>query len=358
MYSFLKTGKLGSEEVKKPSTSKTKNITPHLKITPWVEKYRPKTVDDVVEQGEVVEVLRQCLSGGDFPNLLLYGPPGTGKTSTILAAARQLFGNMFKDRILELNASDERGIQIIRDKVKSFAQLSASNTRPDGKPCPPFKIVILDEADSMTGAAQSALRRTMEKESHTTRFCLICNYVSRIIEPLTSRCTKFRFKPLGEEKIIEKLEDICNQEDIKATKGVLKMVVDTSGGDLRRAITCLQSVTRLKGKGIEVTIGDILEVTGIVPMQWLNGLLNVCETKNYNELEAYVDKFMLEAYSASQIVDQLNDIIIFSNTFTDKQKALIAEKLGECSYRLLEGGSEYVQFMSLCCGIMQAYEMQ
>ncbi|XP_011504561.1 PREDICTED: replication factor C subunit 4 [Ceratosolen solmsi marchali] len=358
MNSFLKTGKIGQKEtVKVPTTSKAKG-TPRQKATPWVEKYRPKTVDEVVEQDEVVEVLRQCLSGQDFPNLLLYGPPGTGKTSTILAAARQLFGTMYKERILELNASDERGIQVIRDKVKSFSQLTASHIRSDGKSCPPFKIVILDEADNMTGAAQSALRRTMEKESHTTRFCLICNYISRIIQPLTSRCTKFRFKPLGEEKIIQRLEYICNEEDLKAEKSVLKTVVDASGGDLRRAITCLQSVTRLKGKGIEITIDDVLEISGIVPVKWLDDLLKVCETKNYNEVEAYVDKFMLEAYSASQVVDQLNDIIIYSNILTDKQKALIAEKLAICSYRLLEGGSEYVQFMNLCCGIMQAFEIR
>lgn len=144
--------------------------------------------------------------------------------------------------------------------------ISTLNFNFRGKRCPPFKIIILDEADSMTGAAQSALRRTMEKESHSTRFCLICNYVSRIIEPLTSRCTKFRFKPLGEEKIIERLEYICSQEDLIADKSVLKAVVDTSGGDLRRAITCLQSITRLNGKGIEVTVDDVLEVTGVCKM--------------------------------------------------------------------------------------------
>ena len=138
-----------------------------------------------------------------------------------------------------------------------------------GKPCPPFKLIILDEADSMTSAAQSALRRTMEKESNTTRFCLICNYVSRIIDPLTSRCTKFRFKPLGEEKIIERLQYICGEEDLKAEKGILKTVVDASGGDLRRAITCLQSVTRLKGKGVEVTIDDVLEVTGVSENEYI-----------------------------------------------------------------------------------------
>merc|ERR1712029_1062307 len=176
MDSFLKTGKLGQGEQSKSVKSQ---LPP--KLVPWVEKYRPKTVTDVSHQEEVVSVLKKSLEGADLPNLLFYGPPGTGKTSTILAASRDLFGDMYKQRILELNASDERGIQVVRDKIKHFAQLTASGKRPDGRPCPPFKIVILDEADSMTRDAQSALRRTMEKEGKSTKFCLICNYVSRII---------------------------------------------------------------------------------------------------------------------------------------------------------------------------------
>ncbi|KAK0081382.1 hypothetical protein PV325_012279 [Microctonus aethiopoides] len=356
MHAFLKTGKLGPSEVKKPSTSKTKQPKSGP-APPWVEKYRPRTVEDVVEQGEVVEVLRQSMSGGDFPNLLFYGPPGTGKTSTILAAARQLFGNMYQSRILELNASDERGIQVIRDKVKSFAQLTASNTRPDGKPCPPFKIIILDEADSMTHAAQSALRRTMERESHSTRFCLICNYVSRIIEPLTSRCTKFRFKPLGQEKIIERLELICKEEELKADKYILTKLVDASGGDLRKAITSLQSVTRVKGKNVEITADDVLEVTGMIPDQWLTKLLEVCQLNDFSKVEDFTDEFLLEGYATSQIIEQLSERIIFSDDFTDKQKAYIGDKLGECAYRLLEGGSEYIQLIHLCCSIMQANQL-
>ncbi|XP_017878385.1 replication factor C subunit 4 isoform X1 [Ceratina calcarata] len=356
MQAFLKTGKLGPSEPKKPSTSRAKDERSGP-LPVWVEKYRPRTVEDVVEQGEVVEVLRQCLKGGDFPNLLFYGPPGTGKTSTILAAARQLFGSLYKQRILELNASDERGIQVVREKIKSFAQLTAGGMRNDGKSCPPFKIIILDEADSMTSAAQAALRRTMEKESHSTRFCLICNYVSRIIEPLTSRCTKFRFKPLGEEKIIERLEYICKEESLKAEKPVLLKIVEASGGDLRRAITCLQSITRLKGKGIEITVDDVVEIIGIVPENWLDKLIEVCQSKDYSKAEAFVDEFMLEAYATSQVIEQLSEKIINTTEFTDKQKALIGEKLGECNYRLLDGGSEYIQLINICCGIIKAYEL-
>lgn len=189
---------------------------------------------------------------------------------------------MFKDRILELNASDERGIQVIRNKVKTFAQLAASGVRPDGKPCPAYKIIILDEADSMTHAAQAALRRTMEREMKTTRFCLICNYVSRIIEPITSRCTKFRFKPLKDSMILERLKYICKEENVQCDDQCLNALVETSGGDMRRAITCLQSCSRLKGKNIPIDLEDVLEITGVsyslnylyfIKYHWINNIV-------------------------------------------------------------------------------------
>ena len=144
------------------------------RVLPWVEKYRPKNVDDVAHQDEVVSTLKGSIKAGNLPHLLMYGPPGTGKTSTVLAMARELYGpELYKKRILELNASDERGINVVRTKVKTFAQQAIGQQRAPGFPCPPFKLIILDEADSMTRDAQTALRRTMEAHSTVTRFCLI-----------------------------------------------------------------------------------------------------------------------------------------------------------------------------------------
>jgi replication factor C subunit 2/4 len=188
--------------------------------------------------------------------MLFYGPPGTGKTSTVLALAKQLYGpELFKTRVLELNASDERGISIVREKVKDFARMQLSNppSGPAGEeyrkkyPCPPYKIIVLDEADSMTQDAQSALRRTMETYSKITRFCLVCNYVTRIIDPLASRCSKFRFKSLDEGNAGKRLEDIARLEDVKLDDGVVTTLLRCSEGDLRKAITFLQSAARLVG---------------------------------------------------------------------------------------------------------------
>lgn len=282
----------------------------------------------MVEQSEVVAVLRKCVEGADLPNMLLYGPPGTGKTSTILAAARQIFGDMFRERILELNASDERGINVVRSKIKNFAQLTASGTRPDGRPCPPFKIIILDEADSMTHAAQAALRRTMEKQSRSTRFCLVCNYVSRIIEPITSRCTKFRFKPLGEDKIIERLKHICELEGVSIDEEAFKSIVNISGGDMRRAITTLQSCYRLKGAQHKIQVEDLLEMSGIIPETYLSEYLEVCRSGNYKNLEDFVRNIGYEAYSIGQMLEQFNEYVLRCPTLTHMQKARICDKLG------------------------------
>ncbi|CAL1289570.1 unnamed protein product, partial [Larinioides sclopetarius] len=356
MEAFLKGYKPGikpkplvskGDAVPTPSSSK-KTKRP----TPWVEKYRPKCMNEVVYQDEVVAVLKKSLANPDLPNLLFYGPPGTGKTSTILALSREIFGDMFKSRILELNASDERGIQVIRDKVKSFAQQTASGTGSDGKPCPPFKIIILDEADSMTSAAQSALRRTMEKASKSTRFCLICNYISRIIDPLTSRCSKFRFKPLSKDTLCQRLNYIATEENVTFENDVIDSIIDFSEGDLRKAITLLQSAHRLKGdEGI--TVNDIADISGVVPTKWIKELMTVCESDSYEKLEKFACNLGYEGYTTGQVINQLHDEIVFNDSLNNKQKAAICEKIAICDKRLLDGADEYLQLMDLCCTIMQ-----
>ncbi|KFO86443.1 Replication factor C subunit 4, partial [Buceros rhinoceros silvestris] len=328
-----------------------------LKPIPWVEKYRPKNVDEVAFQDEVVAVLKKSLEGADLPNLLFYGPPGTGKTSTILAAARELYGpELFRQRVLELNASDERGIQVIREKVKAFAQLTASGSRSDGKVCPPFKIVILDEADSMTSAAQAALRRTMEKESKTTRFCLICNYISRIIEPLTSRCSKFRFKPLSNKIQQQRLLDVSEKEHVKISSEAVAYLVKVSEGDLRKAITFLQSATRLMG-GKEITEKIVAEIAGVsyaLPFLLLVFHLVVfLPLKYFHFALSLMQNLINEGYAVAQLVNQLHDTVVESEEYSDKQKSVIVEKLAEVDKCLADGADEYLQLMSLCALVMQ-----
>ncbi|KAK3246334.1 Subunit of heteropentameric Replication factor C (RF-C) [Cymbomonas tetramitiformis] len=214
---------------------------------PWNEKYRPKVITDVSHQDAVVSTLQEAMKTNNVPHLLFYGPPGTGKTTTALAMVQELYGpTLVKSRVMELNASDERGINVVRHKIKQFAATAVGQGAP-GYPSPPYKVIILDESDSMTTDAQNALRRTMELYTKVTRFVLICNYVSRIIEPIASRCAKFRFKPLGEESISDRITSICQKEGVVMEEGAMEALGSACGGDMRKAISHLQSAVRLFG---------------------------------------------------------------------------------------------------------------
>ena len=241
--------------------------------TPWVEKYRPRTVEDVCHQEEAIATLKNALETGNLPHLLFYGPPGTGKTSAVSAMVRQMFGPVVKDRVLELNASDERGIDVVREKIKVFAKLAVGGL-PPGFTCPPLKIIVLDEADCMTSDAQSALRRTMEQHSRVTRFCIMCNYVSRIIVPITSRCAKFRFSQLPATAMTSRLQYIAEQESVTFSDGALDALMLASAGDMRRAVSLMQNAASLDCN--RVNTETIFSCAAVVPQPMVDSLFQVC----------------------------------------------------------------------------------
>jgi DNA polymerase III delta prime subunit len=337
--------------------------------------------------------------------MLFYGPPGTGKTSTILALAKQLYGpDLIKTRVLELNASDERGISIVRQKVKDFARQQLSNPpnysvmvddgsgadhKTGGKmvryrdryPTPPFKIVILDEADSMTQDAQSALRRTMETYSKMTRFCLVCNYITRIIDPLASRCSKFRFKSLDEESAVARVEFIAKEEGVRLGRGVGEELVRVSDGDLRKAITFLQSAARLVGqsaaaakngngkeKGEDamdidtddndalgsnaVTLSHVHEIAGVIPTDTLALLLDSMQPSRSNTIQfqtirKVVEDMVADGWSAAQTVAQLYEKVLFDERIGDLQKSRIVGVFSEVDKRLVDGADEHLAVLDL-----------
>jgi replication factor C subunit 2/4 len=251
---------------------------------PWVEKYRPKKITDIAHQNEVVRVLQRAVETANLPHLLFYGPPGTGKTSTILAVAKTLYSpEIYRQRVLELNASDERGIKVVRTKIKDFASTAVSSKASGGYPCPPYKIIVLDEADAMTNDAQSALRRTMETFSKVTRFCIICNYVSRIIQPLSSRCAKFRFQPLESGAMTDRLRLVCREEGVEASDEAMQSLVTCSGGDMRKAITLLQSAHQYGPEGVNTNI--VVELAAVVPEQEMQTLVDACRINHFEALQ-------------------------------------------------------------------------
>ena len=332
--------------------------------------------------------------------MLFYGPPGTGKTSTVLALAKQLYGpELIKSRVLELNASDERGISIVREKVKDFARMQLSNP-PSGPagveyrkkyPCPPYKIVVLDEADSMTQDAQSALRRTMETYSKITRFCLVCNYVTRIIDPLASRCSKFRFKSLDEGNAGKRLEDIARLEEVRLEDGVVNTLLRCSEGDLRKAITFLQSAARLvgavqvkpdggdkkrkrktvdddededamdvdgagKGSDVAITVQNIEEIAGVIPTPTIEGLVAAMQPSSkgtaYSRVSKAVEDLVAEGWSASTLTTQLYDqIVVRDESIGDWQKSRIVLCFSETDKRLVDGSDEHLTILDLCLQI-------
>ncbi|KAF8328815.1 replication factor C [Cantharellus anzutake] len=365
MDSFF--GKQPSKRVSKTAVEATSQ--------PWVEKYRPETINDISAQEHTVAVLRNALTSTNLPHMLFYGPPGTGKTSAILALARQLFGpDIFRSRVLELNASDERGISIVREKVKNFARQTPRKAPVDGQyPCPPYKIIILDEADSMTQDAQGALRRIMETYSKITRFCLVCNYVTRIIEPLASRCSKFRFTPLDVSSTRSRLYHIAQAENVNMSPETFDTLIKVSDGDLRRAITYLQSAARLSPTAEPsnpITPRDIQEIAGVIPDAIISAFLvalgveshlpggvnpdamdidnlQAKKAAGYDDVRNAVRGIIRQGYSVSQMLIQIHDVVVSHPVLSDIQKARCSLVIAEVDKAVIDGGDEELQLLEL-----------
>ncbi|CAL1412490.1 unnamed protein product [Linum trigynum] len=241
----------GEKPNKHNSSSKGKTVVvdgnppAHPKSTPWVEKYRPQSLDDVAAHRDIIDTIERLTNEKKLPHLLLYGPPGTGKTSTILAVARKLYGPDYRNMILELNASDDRGIDVVRQQIQDFASSQSFSFGPRSS----VKLVLLDEADAMTKDAQFALRRVIEKYTKSTRFALICNHVNKIIPALQSRCTRFRFAPLDPVHVSGRLRHVIESEQLDVTETGLAALVRLSNGDMRKALNILQA-TQMASKHI------------------------------------------------------------------------------------------------------------
>jgi replication factor C subunit 2/4 len=312
----------------------------------WVEKYRPDNLSEISAQTNVINSLKSALITKNLPHLIFFGPSGCGKTSTILALSKELFGSEnYSDRIIELNASDERGINIIREKIKTYAKQSIKHI----KNAPPWKIIILDEADTMTSDSQFALRRIMEQYSKITRFCIICNYHNKIIDPIISRCSLFRFKPIDSNEIIIKLKYICECEKFNCPDNLLHKIVGICRGDLRKAINFLQKCFNSYGDKVNEELLD--EMSGIIPSEKFNQLILTIFQKDYKMVDFLVNSLFLEGYSMVNQIILFHNYIINSDIHSDKKSNILC-KISDIDQNLIKGCDEFIQFMRLSYHIM------
>lgn len=299
---------------------------------PWIEKYRPKTPEDLISNNNVIETLQRFAQESNVPNMLFYGPPGTGKTSTIMAYARKLYGRSFKFMVLELNASDDRGIDIVRHTIKSFAETQPAVVSEQI----PLKLVILDEADAMTKDAQAALRRMMEKYSRSTRFCLICNHSTNIIAALQSRCTKFKFTQIPQPEALKKVEMICNYEGIQLSDEVKKEIVIISEGDMRKVINTLQSLylaSQYETQSFNQNVESLYAHLGMMSPRKIGEIFDILMSKGFREARAEVQATMKECEAnMGSLIEELTNLVIKA-TLPSAVKIYLLKTLKETEYR-------------------------
>ncbi|MBN2014783.1 MAG: replication factor C small subunit [Candidatus Altiarchaeota archaeon] len=307
---------------------------------PWTEKYRPKKLDDIVGQDAIVDRLKAYVKEKSLPHLLFAGPAGCGKTTAALCITNEFFGDV-AGNLLELNASDERGIDVVRGKIKDFAR-----TRPiTGS----FKIIFLDEADALTSDAQNAMRRTMENYTQTCRFILSCNYSSKIIEPLQSRCSLFRFKRVPKDAIKKRLEAILDAEKMKYTDDGIDAILYVSEGDIRHAINLLQSAAAL-GK---VDEDSVYSIASRARPEDIKTLLGLALQGKFLDARNLLDRMlMVYGMSGEDILLQMNREAMNLDA-EDEVKMGVIDLVGEANFALVEGANERIQLEALLARIMR-----
>lgn len=303
----------------------------------WTEKYRPKDFSDVKGQDDTVEKVEAFVKKRNMPHLLFTGPAGVGKTSLSLVIAKQLFGDNWRNNFLELNASDERGIDVVRHKVKDFARTRAIGDVP-------FKLIYLDECDALTKEAQQALRRTMENYTQTTRFILSANYSSRIIDPIQSRCAIFRFRPLEKTFISQIIGMIEKKESLKIPTASKDALYEISGGDCRKVENILQSCAVISK---DITPDLVYSMASVARPEDLKNVLNLALKNRFTEARDGLLKIMLEyGLSGLDVVSQIQKELLNLDVDSKIQMELMVY-CGEVEFRMVEGSDEFIQLESL-----------
>ena len=310
----------------------------------WTEKYRPSTFEQVVGQDDIVKRVESFVNSLNIPHILFAGPAGTGKSTLALVVVKQLFKETWRDNYLELNASDERGIQIIRDKVKNFARTKALGSVP-------FKVIFLDEADALTQEAQQALRRTMENYSGTCRFIMSCNYSSKIIDPIQSRCAIFRFKRLEKKDVDKVIKKITEKENISITDDAIIAIYDGSEGDCRRSINILQSTASISPTITADLVSTILAST---KPKDIKIVLDYALAGDFEQArERLLDIMLKQSISGQDVIKSIQKEV-WNLPVEPELKMKLIEKTGEIEFRITEGSDTFIQLQALLASFVLA----